>query len=234
MHQGEQQHILDQVRRIMPLSTLDVLARALTRFEARIVAERQAMRLLRLLGITGPSVEIELVLELPDIALDVREAMPLSGHSEWDADRQQWIITINRDDSLWRSRATLAHELKHILDDPFRGLLYPDWPRDVVMAPPEDAEAICDYFAGCVLVPKAWLTRAWVEETHEITELASLFDVSERLVRVRLKQVGLVLGHSAAGSGEGMARYMRHRNARLPAGLETALQAVGPGIVNRS
>jgi Zn-dependent peptidase ImmA (M78 family) len=181
--------IIDSVRSLMPMRTLYILARPLTEVEARIVAERQVAKLLELLGITKPSVEIELIAELPNISVEVLPNLPLSGLSEWV--RNHWHIRINADDSLWRCRSTLAHELKHILDDPFREELYPNWPRESTLPPPERAEEICDYFAGCVLAPTAWLRKAWQQGTRDLANLASLFDVSEALIRVRLYQTGL-------------------------------------------
>jgi len=181
--------IIDTVRSLMPTRTLHILARPLTEAEARVVAERQVAKLLELLGITKPSVEVELIAELPDIEVEVVPNLPLSGSSDWI--RDHWHIHINADDSLWRCRSTLAHELKHILDDPFREELYPDWPRESALPPPERDEEICDYFAGCVLAPAAWLRNAWQQGTRDSAELASLFDVSEALIRVRLYQTGL-------------------------------------------
>ena len=181
--------IIDSVRSLMPIRTLYILARPLTEAEAHVVAERQVVNLLELLGITKPSVEIELIAELPNISVEVLPNLPLSGLSEWV--RNHWHIRINADDSLWRCRSTLAHELKHILDDPFREELYPNWPRESTLPPPERAEEICDYFAGCVLAPTAWLRSAWQQGTRNAAKLASLFDVSEALMRVRLYQTGL-------------------------------------------
>jgi Zn-dependent peptidase ImmA (M78 family) len=203
---------IERVRALMPVSTLTMLARPLAEVEARIIAERQANRLRKLLGIsTSPAeVEVELVLELPDIELEVVPDLPLSARTDWNRQRQQWVITMNQDDSLWRSRATLAHELKHILDDPFRELLYPEWPRDSQALPPVQAERICDYFAGCVLVPKGWLLSAWQHGVQEAADLASLFNVSDALIRVRLKQVGL----ATRTIGEGPAGYSRRAPRR--------------------
>ena len=182
--------IIDTVRLLMPTRTLYLLARPLNDAEARIVAERQAIKLLELLGITKPSVEIELVAELPGIEVEVLPDLPLSGSSDWVGDH--WHIQINHDDSLWRCRSTLAHELKHILDDPFRELLYPDWPRESQRPAPDRAEEISEYFAGCVLAPTSWLAAAWKRGVRNPAELATLFDVSEALMRVRLRQTGLV------------------------------------------
>lgn len=199
--------IIDRVRQLMPMRTLDIISRPLKVHEARIVAERQADLLLRLLRITQPSVEIELIAELPTINVEVSPNLPLSGYSVWQGDH--WHIHINADDSLWRCRSTLAHELKHILDDPFREQLYPDWPRDSQLPPPTEAEEICDYFAGCVLAPTAWLQRVWQHGIRDTAKLASLFDVSESLIKVRLHQTGLTVGR--------LRNYPRRSYTRRPA-----------------
>ena len=181
--------IIDRVRLLMPIRTLDIISRPLKASEARIVAERQANLLLRLLDITKPSVEIELIAELPNIEVEVSPGLSLSGYSAWQNDH--WHIHINADDSLWRCRSTLAHELKHILDDPFREQLYPGWPRESQLPSPSEAEEICEYFAGCALAPTGWLQRAWQHGIRDTAKLASLFDVSEALIKVRLHQTGL-------------------------------------------
>ena len=204
--------IIDSVRSLMPTRTLSILGRSLTEAEARIVAERQVAKLLELLSITKPSVDIELIAELPDIEVEVVANLPLSGSSDWI--RNHWHIHINADDSLWRCRSTLAHELKHILDDPFREELYPDWPRESTLPPPDRAEKICDYFAGCVLAPTAWLKDAWQQGTRDSAKLASLFDVSEALIRVRLYQTGL--------AAQRLRSYPRRTYTRSPAALVRA------------
>ncbi|MBX7268827.1 ImmA/IrrE family metallo-endopeptidase [Micromonospora sp. Llam7] len=129
--------------------------------------------------------EVELIAELPDIEVEVLPELPLSGATDWV--RDHWHVQINADDSLWRCRSTLAHEYKHILDDPFREELYPRWPRGAAM-PPDLAERICDYFAGCVLVPRQWLYKAWDDGLRDPAKLASHFDVSESLIEVRMDQ----------------------------------------------
>ena len=170
----------------MPTPTLYLLGRPLAEAEARIVAERQATKLLELLGITKPSVEIELIMQLPNIDVEVLPDLPWSGYSEWRGDH--WHIQINANDSLWRCRSSLAHEFKHILDDPFREELYPNWPHGSSHTPPEQAESICEYFAGCALVPRQWLSHAWSSGICDSARLASIFDVSQSLIEVRIAQ----------------------------------------------
>ncbi|WP_163511584.1 ImmA/IrrE family metallo-endopeptidase [Fodinicola acaciae] len=179
---------IHRLRDQMP-SMLDILPRGLTTAEARLVAERQASLLLRLLDVRQPCADIERLLELPELEVEFLPGIPESGTSAWR--RDHWHIRLNSDDDLWRSRVTLAHEFKHILDDPFREQLYPGWTYDSDGKAPRQAEEISDYFAGCVLVPKRWLVNVWYAGVHDVPTLAATFDVSESLILTRLEQTGI-------------------------------------------
>jgi len=202
-------NLIDKLRQLMPVGTLSMMNRPLTVDEAKTVAERQARLLLQLLNISGPSADVELLAELPDIEVKFAPNLPLSGFSEWI--RGRWLIGINQSDSLWRCRATLCHEFKHVLDDPFVEILYPRTNR-LSEHMPDRAEAISNYFAGCVLVPREWLLRAWSRGTREIDELAALFAVSRSLIRVRLRQLGLLKRGPASRPGNErlFRRYTRN------------------------
>ena len=55
----------------------------------------------------------------------------------------------------------------------------------------EQAERAAAYFAGCALVPRTALKRAWGNGIQRPGQLAAHFDVSEQAMRVRLSQTGL-------------------------------------------
>ena len=147
--------------------------------EALRIAELQASRLLELTGVEQPLVPNEVVTELPRIRVESRE-LPTSGVSYWDG--QRWVVGLNRAEPLTRQRFTLLHEFKHIIDHGRTDRLY---------ATDEQAEQVADYFAGCVLMSRLQLKRAWARGMQRPSELARLFNVSERAVAVRLAQVGL-------------------------------------------
>ena len=84
-------------------------------------------------------------------------------------------------------RFSLAHEFKHILDHPFREHQTRTRRSD------EEAEIICDYSAGCLLIPRPSLKRAWTTNTQVVGELAHRFGESRQAMRVRLVQTGLVI-----------------------------------------
>ncbi len=52
-------------------------------------------------------------------------------------------------------------------------------------------EQVCDYFAGCLLMPRGWLKRAYGGGTQDVAALAARFEVSQAAMQVRLNQIGL-------------------------------------------
>lgn len=212
--------VITQLRDFVPI-------RPLTRHEALSIAEHQALRLLELAAVHEPPVPERLITELP--RLDVRRLSPFptSGATDWVHGR--WVVVLNGAEPVTRQRFSLAHELKHILDHPFAGQLYGAMdPRDRQSW----IEQICDYFAGCLLVPRPWLKRAWAKESQHVGTLARRFRVSPAAMTTRLSQVGLVT--SAARCGERTSlppfgdapRYWRASASRRTASL---VVVGGPG-----
>jgi len=161
--------------------------RPLTRHEALSVAERQAFRFLDLVGIHEPPVPERVITDLPRLQVERVTPFPSSGAANWVAGR--WVIVLNGAEPSTRQRFSLAHELKHILDDPFVERLYGAIdPRDRA----DWIEQVCDFFAGCLLMPRPWLKRAWANEAQHIPTLASHFNVSPAAMSTRLHQVGMV------------------------------------------
>jgi Zn-dependent peptidase ImmA (M78 family) len=111
-----------------------------------------------------------------------------SGASDWDFGNRLWVITINGGQQATRQRFTLFHEYKHILDHVRPGVIGGAEQRS---GRPTN-EYIADYFAGCVLMPRTLIKRAWGSGIQRLGDLAALFDVSERAIEVRLSQVGLI------------------------------------------
>jgi Zn-dependent peptidase ImmA (M78 family) len=103
--------------------------------------------------------------------------------------RGRWLILLNAAESRTRQRFSLAHEFKHVLDDPFIKMLYPPAGG---MTTTQRAEQVCNFFAGCLLVPRLWLKRVWAAGVQDIHALARQFEVSVTAMRVRLHQVGLI------------------------------------------
>src|SRR5262249_33408685 len=175
-------HAIRDLRQLMPPYRL-------ADYQANSVVERQAAKLLDIFDIREAPVDVSLIAELPRVEVVVRPAREvvddrghqLSGKTEWVKSR--WIIKINRDDSPTRPRFTLAHEFGHVLEHPFVRVLYTDRYGRLDEQRMEDR---CDYFAACLLMPRTWIKRAWVEITQDQTQLAAYFRVSPAAMARRL------------------------------------------------
>lgn len=173
--------IVEQLRDFVPI-------RPLTRAEALSIAERQAQRLLQLVGVTEAPIPHRIISDLPRIDVRHISPFPVSGATHWVGG--QWAIVLNGAEPITRQRFSLAHELKHILDHPFIHVLYTG-EQD-----PDDRhrwiEQVCDYFAGCLLMPRPLLKKAWTSGDQHLGRLADKFHVSRAAITTRLQQTGLV------------------------------------------
>lgn len=166
--------------------------------EALRIAELQAATLRKLTGTTDGAASEAIVADLPRIAVVYRK-LPTSGMSYWNG--RAWIIALNGGEPLTRQRFTLLHEFKHVMDHGRTHQLY-----GTGQAAEARAEQACDYFAGCVLMPKQLMKRAWGQGIQQPAKLAEQFDVSPRAAEVRLAQLGLA---------EPVDRCAASRRARL-------------------
>lgn len=172
--------VITQLRDMMPI-------RPLSQAEALRMAELQTTKLLRLSGVGGGPVPESIITTLPRVQVERLYPSPVSGAAQWSKGR--WLILVNGNEPQGRQRFSLVHEFKHVLDNPFVSVIYPAWNG---MSSHDRAEQVCDYFAGCVLMPRPWVKRAWVDGVQEVRRLAKLFDVSPTAMQVRLLQIGLL------------------------------------------
>jgi Zn-dependent peptidase ImmA (M78 family) len=154
--------------------------RPLTLDEAQVIAERQANVMLEWFGVNEPPIPFDLLAELRRIHV-VFEVSPTSGSTHWT--RDAWLIALKTDDAPVRQRFSLFHELKHIIDHPLRGVLYP--PQRGWSAA-RKVERVADYFAACVLMPKRLVKRYFFEGLGDVDQLAELFEVSPEAMHHRL------------------------------------------------
>lgn len=160
--------------------------RALTQGEALRIAELQAQRLLEISGVKQPPVPMTVITDLPKIVVQRMVPWPVSGATHWT--KGTWSIVIRGNEPFGRRRFTLAHEFKHIVDNRHIDFAYP---ATRTMTHRQRAEAICDYFAGCLLVPRTWLKKAWAGGFQDTKTLAALFQTSPAAIQTRLLQTGL-------------------------------------------
>lgn len=170
-----------------PLASLRALTphRQVLFSEALRVAELQAVTLGRLVDQSGDGIRDHHLTGMPRIKVTY-ENLPVSGMSYWNG--REWIIAIAGGDGLARQRFTLLHEFKHIIDHGQAARLYTG---NQHLSAADQAERAADYFAGCALVPKQALKRAWGNGVQRIADLAAHFGVSEQAITVRLDQTGL-------------------------------------------
>jgi Zn-dependent peptidase ImmA (M78 family) len=160
--------------------------RPLAAVEAYRLAVLQADRLLKHLEVDEPPVDLTSLTELSKVRVRYVAHWPTSGMTRWT--HASWSVVINASEPRVRQRFSLAHEFKHILDDRFADIIYP---KGTTMGQTYQRELVCDYFGGCLLVPKRWLRKAWTEGLQTPFLLARRFDVSTAAIDVRLSQLGL-------------------------------------------
>ncbi|MGI8612415.1 MAG: ImmA/IrrE family metallo-endopeptidase [Nocardioidaceae bacterium] len=181
--------------------------------EALRIAELQATRLRELTDVADDAMPESTISKLPRLCI-VRRRLPTSGMSYWNG--HCWVIALNSSEPESRQRFTLFHEYKHVIDHARTERLYVG---NGDHAPAEQAEQAADYFAGCVLMPKRLMKRAWCGGVQRSKQLAELFDVSTRAAEVRLAQIGLNESRPRCApppraSGGTRGRYYRRSSMR--------------------
>lgn len=160
--------------------------RALTWAEAHGIAERQAGLLLDLWHVGEPPVPQFVISALPGLLVDWRTDWPAEATSFHTGSR--WQVVVRSSDVRQRQRFSLAHEFKHILDDPFRDRLFAHLD---LAAQHERAERLCNYFAACLLMPRPWLKHDYCGGLQQIRNLARRYYVSGEAMSTRLSELGL-------------------------------------------
>jgi predicted transcriptional regulator len=172
--------MIEQLQALVP-------RRCLSRYEAMAVAELQAARLRRALKIDEACFSDKDLRALPTVRVEPVNGLGVSGATRRVGNL--WIILVNQGEAEVRQRFTIAHEIKHILDDQATVHLH----RRGLLASGQNwlTERICNYFAANLLMPRLWVKRAWVSTSQDPMQLARLFEVSADAMRFRLEQLGL-------------------------------------------
>lgn len=171
--------VVGELRTLMP-------ARGMTWSEAYSVAERQAARLLELMHVAEPPVPMFVVSSLAGITVDRLQDWPTSGMAV--AHGSGWRIVLCGSEPRQRQRYSLAHELKHILDDPFDRTLFGKLTPE---KRERRAETLCNYFAACLMMPRAWVKRDYYGGLQDLDGLARRYYMSRPAMRLRLSELGL-------------------------------------------
>jgi len=184
-----QPDVMAKLRAVVPMRPLGF-------HEALRLAEEQARLLLELTATMHPAVPEQVISGLPRIEVRRLAPFPTSGASHWS--KGKWRVAINATEPATRQRFSLAHEFKHIVDHRDVDTLYAAFPpreREQMI------ERVCDYFAGCLLMPRAWVIAAHANGSRHPMDLALIFGVSPTAMGVRLNQIGLTRPVPRCGSG---------------------------------
>jgi len=99
---------------------------------------------------------------------------------------------LNAEEAMVRQRFSLAHEIKHVLDDGLVDLAGGLYPATRGYSAEERTERICDRFAAALLMPKVLLRADWSDGLQDIARLAKRYHVSRAAMSVRLSQLSLI------------------------------------------
>lgn len=173
--------LLANLRSVVPVRPLSIA-------EGLSLAEIQAQMLLIAAEVIEPPVPERVVTDVPRVRITREAGLPVSGASHWTAG--VWSIIVNGDEPTVRQRFTMAHELKHVLDAAVTpAVLYPPVNG---FGTARRTEQVCDFFAACVLMPRAWIKKAYCDErVQDANVLARRFIVSAVAMRRRLVALGL-------------------------------------------
>jgi len=184
---------LDELRLRAPEQLRELRAalprRALHGSEALQLAERQAWLLRWQVGYgERNALATEVLQRLPFL---FRPGLARSGLAT--KTQRGWAIVLHAGEPRVRQRFSLAHEIKHVLDDALTSQLHGGlYPAGGGFTAVERTEWICDYFAACLLMPKLLVRRDWTAGLQRIVPLARRYEVSAQAMRVRLEHLGLL------------------------------------------
>jgi hypothetical protein len=152
------------------------------------LAAVQATALLGIAEVSGPPVPVLAAAQHLDVVTEYDPAAGVIGCHEARGDT--WYIRYGDATPAGRD-ATVAHQLKRILDEPFGDGLYPP-----VEAMPTLVRQhyVAEYFTLCLTMPVPWVEAAWRcgEHEHDVERMAKLFATTPASMLFRLKALGLV------------------------------------------
>ena len=152
------------------------------------LVEKLAQKYLKKGGVSSPPVPAELVsLADEDSAIEIH-LVPLEvcRGAIWRL-KDKWVIQLKADDTPDARRFTLFHEAFHILAHCQATPVFNGPGREEAYF----NELLADYFAGCVLMPRAWVLERWAK-VNNIGRMARIFGVKESQMWMCLRQLHLV------------------------------------------
>jgi len=153
------------------------------------MTEHLALDLLTDAGIMKPPVPLDLVSQAdPDRKVEILHYPLKKCHgAAWDIEGK-WIIYLNEHDIPEIQRVTAFHEAFHILQRR-HGKQFTDHKGKCCGGTFD--ELLANYFAVSVLMPRKWVAAIWPHE-KDIDKLATIFNVTQPTVQIRLRRFGLI------------------------------------------
>ena len=149
--------------------------------------EMLAYKYLKRGGACLPPVPVELVSLFDEQnRIDVRVLPMKACHGAIWRLEEGWVIQLNEGDPPTARRFILFHEAFHILAHCKTNPVFRK--RGVIQG--SFNEFLADAFAAFILMPGGWVRKKWAE-THDVEQLAKIFDVPKLSLCIRLKFLGL-------------------------------------------
>ena len=152
--------------------------------------ERLADAFCQRLPHAAPPIDIRALLRtagvLGFVLADIRASAILVG----DALEGFYMAILNRDEHPYRHNFSLAHEAGHLVLTPHYRVHARYLEQVAHRGGRDPVERACDYFAGCVLMPRALVLEA-APLVSGSAQIARIFGVSRPAMQVRLRELGL-------------------------------------------
>jgi hypothetical protein len=150
--------------------------------------EKLAQKFLRTGGVYTPPVPDDLitVLNLPG-KVEVRVVPLRACHGAVWQLRDGWIIHLSSNETSAMKRFVLFHEAFHVLAHSNTSPIF----NKMNGIRGAFNEMLADFFSCSLLLPKKW-AQAKLMEVRDIHRLATIFDIPEPFVVIRLKRMGLI------------------------------------------
>ena len=152
------------------------------------LVERLAEEYIGRAGVNRPPVPTEIVSLVDEQhRIEIRQPSLRACHGGVWRLRDKWVIQLKSDDWPTVKRFTLFHEIFHILAHHRATPVF----RKRGSKVGSFNELLADYFAGCILMPRKWVTEKWVE-VKDLDRMSEIFEVEKSLMWIRLREIGLV------------------------------------------
>jgi Zn-dependent peptidase ImmA (M78 family) len=157
----------------------------------KALVESQAMRALLDAAIDRPPARVDKVAARNGLVIRRGVDLPSGQQAVFDDVRGEILVSARR--TGWAERFSIAHELGHALMEHGSRACFEGLPSYEAVAIDEadtgvDFEAEADAFADELLIPKAWLRAAVIDDALTIAELRTRFEATGEVLFIALER----------------------------------------------